>query len=270
MRIYAVIPTHNRHTDLAELLATIPHYVSVLIIDNASEPPVSAQDPFTARNHGAAVIRDEEQPPNLSRLWNIGLQWAEDKYRKDCRLPVDIDAGDDWAIAVLNDDVLLSPGLLSTLAAALVQHNVDIAFPGPPDSRDYINRDNPFPGTALRMTGWCFMVRGSSGLRADEALRWWCGDDDLQAQAVTHGRGSVRVGLRSFEVAGLLHKHPDESTVGALRVQTEGDMETFVAKWGQHPWLPRPSHTVAKQEDLPSVSGDLDDESLWLLSDGEN
>lgn len=258
MQIYAVIPTHNRHTELAELLATIPHYVNVLVIDNASEPPVPVR-----QSSSLTVYRDEEQPPNLSRLWNLGLQWAEGRYAKYYDRPNKLGLSDEYCVAVLNDDVLLSPGLLTTLAANLIRHDVDIAFPGPVGSKDFVNRELPFPGTALRMTGWCFMVRGSSGLRADENLRWWCGDDDLQAQSVTHGRGSVRVGLRDFEVAGLQHRHPDESTVGELREQAEVDMATFVAKWGQHPWLPHLSHRVDNPEDIDheSVTGELTDEN---------
>jgi hypothetical protein len=261
MRIYAVIPTHNRHAELIELLATIPHWVSVLVIDNASEPPIPLRM-LEGKIGGDTIklIRDEEQPPNLSRLWNIGLQWAADRFAEYCDRPNSLGLSNEYCVAVLNDDVLLSPGLLTTLAAGLIRHDVDIAFPGPVGTKDFVNREFPFPGTALRMTGWCFMVRGSSELRADENLRWWCGDDDLQAQAVTHGRGSVRVGLRDFEVAGLLHRHPDESTVGELREQTEKDMQTFVDKWDQHPWLPHLSHRVSNPEDLPSMAGDLDDE----------
>jgi glycosyltransferase involved in cell wall biosynthesis len=262
VRLYAIIPTHNRQDELAELLATIPHYVEVLVVDNASEPPVLDRPALDQRTRGAAVVRDEEQPPNLSRLWNLGLQWAADRYREYYDRPNKLGLSDEYGVAVLNDDVLLSPGLLTTLAANLIRHDVDIAFPGPVGSKDFVNRELPFPGTALRMTGWCFMVRGSSGLRANENLRWWCGDDDLQAQAVTHGRGSVRVGLRDFEVAGLQHRYPDQSTTGALREQADADMKMFVAEWGQHPWLPgHLSARVSNPEDLdtlwPSASGDL-------------
>jgi len=266
MRIYAVIPTHNRHTELGELLATIPHWVDVLVIDNASDPPVAEKiaDGHWARRSpdGPLVCRDEEQPPNLSRLWNIGLDWAAEQYTRYAAKYASNPLGrsDEYCVAVLNDDVLLSPGLLTTLAAGLIRHDVDISFPGPVGTKDFVNRDLPFPGTELRMTGWCFMVRGSSGLRANENLRWWCGDDDLQAQAVTHGRGSVRIGLRDFEVAGLQHRHPDESTVGVLREQTEVDMAAFVAEWGQHPWLPHLSARVSNPEDPPAMSGDLSDE----------
>lgn len=247
MRLYAVIPTHNRHDDLAELLASIPASVEVLVIDNASTPPVMPEW-HTPPKDGlgvvqqlgpsgvVSVIRDEEQPPNLSRLWNIGLDWAERRYRAGCKLPVEFSQGDDWAVAILNDDVVLPPGFLELMAHELLVHDVDIAFPGGIGEQCYVNTNAPFPGVGLRLTGWCFVVRGSSGLRADESLRWWCGDDDLQAQAVVNGRGTVRVGMFAHQAKGLLHKHPDESTTGVLREQTNVDMSTFIEKWGQRPW----------------------------------
>lgn len=235
MRLYAVIPTHNRHADLAELLASIPPSVEVLVIDNASTPPVEYNAEFRHARH-IAVHRDEQQPPNLSRLWNIGLDWAERRYRAGCKLPVEFSQGDDWAVAILNDDVVLPPGFLELMAHELLVHDVDIAFPGGIGEQCYVNTNAPFPGVGLRLTGWCFVVRGSSGLRADESLRWWCGDDDLQAQAVVNGRGTVRVGMFAHQAKGLLHKHPDESTTGVLREQTNVDMSTFIEKWGQRPW----------------------------------
>ncbi len=237
MKIYAVIPTHNRHEDLAALLRTIPADVHVLVIDNASEPPSSEHDLFQLRMTELArthVVRDEEQPPNLSRLWNIGLDWAHtmSNHDPDWRRPA-LDPRPEYAVAILNDDVVLSPNLLGFLAKEMAHHDVDIAFPGHGTSCD-VNTTDPFPGVARRMTGWCFLVRGSSGIRADESLRWWCGDDDIQADAVRNGRGSVGVFLEPEYKP--THKHPDESTVGVLREQTDKDMTTFVEKWGQRPW----------------------------------
>lgn len=230
MRIYAVIPTHDRHEELAALLRTIPADVHVLVIDNASEPAVLGHPTFPAgRVH--TVVRDEEQPPNLSRLWNVGLDWATRLFNHG--LP---NVGEDYAVAILNDDVVLFPGLLELLARELDKHEVDVAFPGPAGKRCLVNRTHPFPGVGTRMTGWCFMVRGSFGVRADERLRWWCGDDDIQASAVRYGRGSVRVELSAGQEAQLIHRYPDQSTTGALREQTEKDMETFVKKWGHRPW----------------------------------
>jgi len=236
VKLYAVIPTHNRHDDLADLLDSIPPDVHVVVIDNASEPDVQFALPLRFLGRRIQVLRDEEQPPNLSRLWNLGLDWSERLHRLDDGTLPDEQPLEEYAVAILNDDVVLPPVFLKLMAEELVKHNVDIAFPGGIGDRCWVNEHQPFPGVGLRMTGWCFVVRGSSGLRADESLRWWCGDDDLQAQAVMNSRGTVRVGMFGHQAEGLRHKYPDESTIGVLREQTDADMATFVAKWGRRPW----------------------------------
>jgi glycosyltransferase involved in cell wall biosynthesis len=239
VKIYAVIPTHNRHADLAELLGTIPADVDVLVIDNASDRDAAIENSAVTdrrfiAGHNTEYRWDDEQPPNLSRLWNIGLDWA---HTRDHNAVGCAGIGDgNYAVAILNDDVVLPPRLLHHLADELTYHDVDIAFPGSVGLQCYVNKGDPFPGVGLRLTGWCFIVRGSSGLRADESLRWWCGDDGLQAQAVENGRGTVAVMLNPDMAESLRHKHPDESTTGVLREQTEKDMATFVAKWGRRPW----------------------------------
>jgi hypothetical protein len=86
------------------------------------------------------------------------------------------------------------------------------------------------------------VVRGSSGLRADERMRWWCGDNDIEMSALAHGRGTYAVPGCVFQPAdgsqGLLHRFPDQSTAAspALQAQTGKDMDTYVAKWGFRPW----------------------------------
>lgn len=62
---FAVIPTHDRPAELLQTIASLGLPPDrVLVIDNASTPPVA--------DIAAQVVRDEEQPPNISRLWNIG------------------------------------------------------------------------------------------------------------------------------------------------------------------------------------------------------
>lgn len=239
MKTYAVIPTHNRPKELLNLLCTISSDVHILVIDNSSSPAVTEIGwPLDFLGRRLQVIRDEEQPPNLSRLWNVGIDWAH--RLTIAEVEPDGRPAEEWAVAILNDDVLLPPGFLGVMAAALDRHGVDIAFPGPYMTTDHVNRrKGPVP-LAHRMAGWCFVVRGSSGLRADERLRWWCGDDDLEQQALQCGRGTVGVAQRTFNTGhpdtDLRHLHPDESTVGVLREQTNADMAAFVRKWGFRPW----------------------------------
>ncbi len=232
MQMYAVIPTHNRPGDLAALLASIPESVYVLVVDNASEPPLSGlaglRGPEFLQFLGRRiqVHRDEEQPPNLSRLWNIGLDWAAELHQFCCG------NNDHYAVAVLNDDVVLPPNFFDVMSRAFEVWTADIAFPG---ATFRANVDGGPVGLADRMTGFCFVVRGSSGIRADEQLRWWCGDDDIEQQALQHARGTVRV---LFPPGAIVHHHPDQSTAAnpVLQEQTRQDMATFVEKWGFRPW----------------------------------
>ena len=246
MKHYAVIPTHNRPDDLAELLDSIPPDVHVLVIDNASDPSITGEagfrgDQFTRfLGRRIRVLRDEEQPPNLSRLWNLGLDWAARLHTEYCGLAehspdvTKLPPIGGYAVTVLNDDVVLPQEFFSRMGGELLDHEVDIAFPCSDGStRCHVNKAKGAVGTRLRMTGFCFTVRGSSGLRADERLRWWCGDDDLEQQALQGGRGTVRV---PFSVGSIVHKYPDQSTTGVLREQTSLDMATFVKKWGFRPW----------------------------------
>jgi len=242
VRHYAVIPTHNRPDDLAELLDSIPPYVHVLVIDNASTPPIAERQFNDAeRVMDIDYIRDAEQPPNLSRLWNLGLDWAQRQHTRRCGLAeyfpdvTKLPPIGGYAVTVLNDDVVLPPSYFATMATELLDHDVDIAFPCSDGStRCHVNKAKGAVGTRLRMTGFCFTVRGSSGLRADERLRWWCGDDDLEQQALQGGRGTVRVPFLGAQ--HIVHKFPDQSTTGVLREQTNRDMATFVKKWGFRPW----------------------------------
>lgn len=225
MELFAVVPTHNRPDELAAMLVSLGLSCShVLVIDNASEPPVDLEllrcrQPLI---EGLWRHRVEEQPPNLSRLWNIGLDWAEERA-----------GGEPYAVAVLNDDLILPTGFMHRMAAVIERTGAAVAFPDQHGRGHDLFRTEPGPvPLAQRMTGYCFVLNGKTGLRADEHLRWWFGDDDLEWQAHRAG-GTVLVGGVTVQ-----HLHPDESTAAnpELQAQAERDRAAFVAKWGQAPW----------------------------------
>lgn len=221
---FAVIPTHNRPAELRQTIATLglpPE--RVLVVDNASTPPVADVD--------ATVVRDSEQPPNLSRLWNIGLDWAHEQA-----------AGEKYAVAVLNDDLVLPPGFLDTMVEAMDRTGAVIAYP------DQFGRGSDWHNTVQgpieprnnRLTGYAFVLSGQAGLRADERFRWWYGDDDLEWQAQAIG-GTVLVGGVTVE-----HLHPNASTAEnpVLREQSGVDKKSFIAKWGRSAWERKPGETT--------------------------
>lgn len=221
---FAVITTRNRHELLAQAIASLEHDVHVVIVDNASDPPVSIGPSM----HGRSVLRYEEWPPNLSHAWNLGLNRVSDiAQRADLA---------EWDVAVLNDDIVLPPRWLSTLSDAMrAERRVGLAHVdltrtvGEP----LVNRiPGPVP-LETRITGYAFLLRGEAEMRFDETLRWWYGDDDMDWRCRAAG-GVMRVPYQP-----VVHFHPSESTNkhAELGAQAGIDRETFAAKWdGRTPW----------------------------------
>ena len=76
----ALILAHNRPKETKDVVADIyPQVDYLLIIDNASEPPV--HDWFTREERELYpqmwIVRDMTQPANLPRLWNLGFAQIE-------------------------------------------------------------------------------------------------------------------------------------------------------------------------------------------------
>lgn len=231
----AVVATHNRPAELARLLDAIaPQCDRIIVVDNASDPPVKpmtfwperiADDtPSVTRVH---VIRDEEQPPNLSRLWNLGLDRA--------RQLVDPLAGEPYDVAVLNDDAVPPPGWWDAVSGAMRLHGADAACSDPfdrlpPGVTRELHADAPM-SVSTRLAGWAMMLRGEwDGARFDERLRWWYADDLLSLRAREAG-GLVHVGGYPVENTGA-----NSSTVGVLAEQAGRDRATFIEITGRQPW----------------------------------
>lgn len=219
-RYWAVIPTHNRPHELAALIAGLhangvrPEHI--VVIDNASDPPLFVAD------SGYVLIRDEEQPPNLSRLWNLGLDYVTGHATRS-----------DFVVAVLNDDLIVPPNLMERLTAGLDRTAAVLAYPNQFGHLTDILHTAPNPvDLTTRIVGYCFMLRGAAGVRADERLRWWYGDDHIDWTSRYRG-GAVLV----HDVT-VGHLHPDVSTNTRpeLAAQAGRDRGTFREIWGTTPW----------------------------------
>jgi glycosyltransferase involved in cell wall biosynthesis len=228
----AVVPTHNRPVELERCLRAIgPQCDAVIVIDNASTPPVEQLDAHVSATADACnyvttrVIRDEEQPPNLSRLWNVGLACATASVSNGA-MPYDV--------AVLNDDAVPPPGWWDAVSRSMRAHGAAAASSDPLDSlppggSTIWHGDAPM-AVVTRLTGWAFILRGELGLRFDERLRWWYGDDLISLHARERG-GLVHVG--GVPVPNVC---ANQSTVGALAEQAGRDRATFVQITGRQPW----------------------------------
>lgn len=226
----AVVPTRGDRLEvLARCLEAIePQVHRIVLVDNSDAHGVI--DWLQTRDNPASIlpIWHPEQPPNLSLLWNIGIRAADNWWtiENGHRAARRCDWGDLWT-AVLNDDAIVPDYWFAEL---MKQMNSASAFAGSYGADWAIHR---VPGpTRLdqRMSGHAFVMRRGTGIYADEDLRWWCGDNDLDMQHRRHG-GTLVLGGDP-----VVHLHPDESTRGVLAEQTGKDMAAFVAKWGFRPW----------------------------------
>lgn len=217
MNLYAVIPSCDRPEMLSKLCQQLMQdKIQVVIIDTGYDPPL------VELAGKVDVIRDDAQPPNISRWWNLGLDAIHEVQRW-------IDK--EYVVAVLNDDLVIPPKFVQTLAGAIVKHGAAAAYPDQHGFGSDVNHTFAGPISLYRrMIGYAFALRGSANIRADETLQWWYGDDDIDWTARSRG-GSVLVGGVSVQ-----HLTPNQTTVGALAEQTGRDRETFTAKWGRAPW----------------------------------
>jgi hypothetical protein len=207
---YAVIPTAGRPC-LHDCIAAVRDQIDgvIAVVNNGYNGTDLSS---------AAVMRDTNPEPNISRWWNIGL----DAVARRC---VEQEISQ-WNVIVLNDDTVMAPGSVDVLTSGLRRHaGVHLAFCGPEEK--LLTRPGPD-----RITGWCFALRGEGGLRADEELQWWAGDNSLDWSARLLGGSVIVPGVKHT------HLHPNGYTVAnpKLTEQAGRDMELFVKKWGRTAW----------------------------------
>lgn len=223
MNRFAVVLTHNRPTLLVECVTAIHTQVQVtLVIDNASDPPVDPTTLPSSSGHAVAVRQVPDQPPNLAKLWNLGLDVAANLADEE-----------PWWVAVLCDDAIAPPGWVDAVTEAMAATGA-VAGCSNPWGNQHPPRVKTAPDSDLagRMPGWAFILNGAAGLRADETMHWWWLDTSLDWSARQAG-GMVMIG--GFPVPNA---RPNDHTVHVpgLAEQAGRDGEAFVARWGQRPW----------------------------------
>jgi hypothetical protein len=209
--VWVVIPAHRpRLDDLAGCLRTLRHdpHKTVVVWNGDQEPPELPCN----------VAIDSGTELNISRWWNLGLEYVSSNAR-----PV-------HDVLVLNCDARVTQQGVDRLASALRQW--DLAMVGPTYRGEYngpetrINRELKPVSHWDRVAGFCFMLARELGIRADERLRWWFGDDDIEWQA----RRLRGTGL----VPGVRVEHPPAGGTrieGELRSIVGKDAKVFEATW---------------------------------------
>lgn len=240
---FAVVPTHNRPERLRALVASLAGQCDhVVVLDNASSPPVDEE--VLSRAAAPAkmtVLRDPEQPPNLSRFWNVMFDECRDEAPRTkseiglgpTAIPEYVDGQVlPYDVAVLNDDAVVPPGWFDICSTVLRGHeSAVIAHTGTvPIHRHELIDAYPYP-REKRMCPWAFVVKGELGIRSDESMRFWFFDDDFNRAAIDAG------GVLAAPGPLVINAYAVQSTMQSevLQDQTVRDRETFVAKWGGMP-----------------------------------
>jgi hypothetical protein len=213
---YAVIPTHDRPDHFATCLRSVWDQVDHVLVISHRAAYVGQ-----VRADSLTVLPYDQELPNISAMWNLGLLEAEvGSYA----MPHDV--------AVLNDDAVVPPGWFDQVTAAMRETGAAAGCA----SQDE-DLDSPFlqttPDTDIgrRLSGYAFILDGADGLRADEQFRWWWGDTDLDWRARQQG-GTVLV-------PGVPVEHPPNGstpTTGVLAQIAGDDRQRFIDKWGSAPW----------------------------------
>lgn len=224
---YAIIPTRNRPTELGQLVTELHRQgAAVVVVDNGSDPPASPpvdHDTDGVLPNAPTVIVDYEQPPNLSRFWNIAFEEVEAQARRRGLT--------EWDVGVFNDDAVIPAGWFDAVTTTLRTTGAAAACSDPYGTiRSLTVKYDPDQDVMTRMCPWAFVVRGELGLRADEDLLWWYGDTQFDHLARRSGGVAIIPGLRTGNV------HANSTTVGALAEQAGRDRATFARKYGGVPW----------------------------------
>lgn len=219
---YAIILTHNRHELLLQSLAAIRSQADItVIIDNASDPPVTLGT-FPADGNPFLLMEVPDQPPNLSHLWNLGLE-AIGRLN-----PVP-----QWDVALLCDDVIVPEDWYNVVSSCMREHGAAAGSTHQwHEVTQPILKQAPDRDLTNRMCGWAFVLAGEKGLQADEDLKWWFCDTDLDWQARANGGMVICPG----PVAKNIHPGEFTGSKPELYHQSGLDGVTFARKHGSRPW----------------------------------
>lgn len=184
-----MIPTSKRHKFLNELFdnSLIPDNQIVLIRTSPGESIGKVNNIFV-----------KSKKINIQKWWNLGIKFAENRGAK--------------FVAVLNDDVWISPGSLQKLANEALLQDVPLAF--------------PFPYSG-QIAGYCWVLNLDFKVRPDNRFKWWYGDNDLQMQAQRVKKYIyVPVEVKHLESGSLTTNNP------LLQKLAQLDHYRFIQKWG--------------------------------------
>jgi hypothetical protein len=198
--LFVTIPTAGSHPELLSDLIMdcgLP-FENIIVI--STRPGVTVPP-------GVVLVEDHDVP-NIQRWWNRGISEAQNRGAT--------------VVAVINDDIRITPDTLPTLHAALISEGATIASPSRPPTPDGLYT-RPLVPYQPRIWGCLWLLDLSSDLRPDERYVWWYGDSDLDIRARRDYRGVVNTHVE-YE-----HMYPGIGTSKSpeLQAQSDRDAETF-------------------------------------------
>ena len=217
--LFMTVPTAGSHPELLrDLIRNCGLPLSQVIVVK-TRPGVDLP-------RGVISVEDLEAP-NIQRWWRRGIDEAE-------RLGA-------TTVAVVNDDIRLTPSTLTKLAGELARTGAAIASPSRSPFKNGLHK-RPLIPYEPRLWGSLWVLRLASGIRPDERYVWWYGDNDLDIRARRDNGGVV---LADVEYE---HLHPGEGTAKSVELQAQSDrdaqtfeqqyarllrMSRFVTRWKQ-------------------------------------
>lgn len=204
--LFMTVPTAGQHPGLLEDLIRncgLPPEQIVIVV---TRPDVHLP---------AGVVRVEDFGPlNIQRWWNKGIEEAQRRGAT--------------AVAVLNDDMWVTPTTLLELHQELTLSGAAVASPSRPGERVGLHKGSPIPYLP-KIWGCFWLLRLDSGLRPDERYVWWYGDHDLDIRARrSHG------GIVTKDVEWE-HVHSGEGTGRSpeLAAHADNDAETYAQDYAR-------------------------------------
>lgn len=216
---FAIIPTNGRDCFRQCLEAVYRQVDRVYVIEGG--PDAKLIDPDLEYGSDFTIIREPEL--NISRWWNLGLQMIADRahqYRMS-----------KWSVVILNDDAIIPADWVRTVDGVMRQLGVAAASTGNPNPIPALHTQPGPVNLATRLQGFAFMLAGEKGVRANEQLKWWFSDD--QIDWLSRQRGGV-VSIPGHRVE---HLHPNGQMTPEIQEQIAKDAHTFAQYWnGMRPW----------------------------------
>ena len=212
----AIIPTYNRPDVARDAINSLHDQVhDILVIDNGDKIAM----PYDTEHawNWWRILLHTEQPGNLSRIWNLGIDFWSNWVKTD----------EPWDLVIVNDDAIVPPGWVAMVTDRMREMKAAAGCSGP---STHVLAEPGIVPYHHRMPGWAFCLAGEVGLRADEQFEWWCGDTDLDWEARKAGGMSMVTGPQ------VANRFADQSTSGIRQMQAQADCTRFQAKWGQRPF----------------------------------